>query len=314
MTIYGKSRMRNGANSGASPTLPLFLGVLVCAFNVGIGGPAKTMPFFNITDYGAVGDGATLCTQAIQKAVDACHAAGGRRLVTPLAPSYWHGWSPDGRTLTFCAQRNENYDIYTIPTEGGEENRLTTADGLDDGHAVSASAANRCSSPAKVFGYASVPPYTTSWAYWRHGDIPIDSFRPAAAKGFVQCHQVCRNRTITLDQGILGSIQGSLCRKHVKKLNLSLCVELSGQLNRFAVGCNGLDQFIAVLLFFTGGYQRIFHFLHRIEHRLPIYDEGLFFAGFLQLDIRRDASAGEDRPACRWAERPESVVPFRQRA
>jgi len=61
-------------------------------------------------------------------------ATGGTpRLVTPQAPSWWHGWSPDGKTQTYCAQRNENYDIYTIPTEGGEETRLTSAEGLDDG-------------------------------------------------------------------------------------------------------------------------------------------------------------------------------------
>ena len=55
------------------------------------------------------------------------------RRVTKLAPSYWHGWSPDGRTLVYCAERNGNYDVYSIPVEGGEETRLTTADGLDDG-------------------------------------------------------------------------------------------------------------------------------------------------------------------------------------
>lgn len=55
------------------------------------------------------------------------------RRVTQLAPSYWHGWSPDGKTLAYCADRNGNYDIYTIPVEGGEEKRLTTANGLDDG-------------------------------------------------------------------------------------------------------------------------------------------------------------------------------------
>ncbi len=53
--------------------------------------------------------------------------------VTPLSPSYWHGWSPDGRTLAYCAERNGNYDIYTIPFRGGNETRLTTAEGLDDG-------------------------------------------------------------------------------------------------------------------------------------------------------------------------------------
>lgn len=55
------------------------------------------------------------------------------KLITPKSPSYWHGWSPDGKTLAYCAQRNGNYDIYTVPMEGGEETRLTTADGLDDG-------------------------------------------------------------------------------------------------------------------------------------------------------------------------------------
>lgn len=54
-------------------------------------------------------------------------------LVTPESPSYWHGWSPDGKTLAYCAQREGNYDIYTIPVEGGAEARLTTAVGLDDG-------------------------------------------------------------------------------------------------------------------------------------------------------------------------------------
>jgi len=55
------------------------------------------------------------------------------RRVTQLAPSYWHGWSQDGKTLAYCAERDGDYDIYAIPVEGGEEKRLTTAKGLDDG-------------------------------------------------------------------------------------------------------------------------------------------------------------------------------------
>lgn len=55
------------------------------------------------------------------------------RLITPLAPSYLHGWSPDGKTLAYCAERNGEFDIYTIPAEGGEETRLTDAPGLNDG-------------------------------------------------------------------------------------------------------------------------------------------------------------------------------------
>lgn len=44
---------------------------------------AGPSPFFNVTDYGAVGDGATLCTEAIQKAVNGCAAAGGGVVYIP---------------------------------------------------------------------------------------------------------------------------------------------------------------------------------------------------------------------------------------
>jgi len=55
------------------------------------------------------------------------------RRVTQNSPSYWHGWSPDGKTLAFVGERNGEFDIYSIPVTGGEETRLTTAKGLDDG-------------------------------------------------------------------------------------------------------------------------------------------------------------------------------------
>jgi TolB protein len=55
------------------------------------------------------------------------------RRITQKSPSYWHGWSPDGKTLAYPGQRNGEFDIYTISTEGGEEKQLTTAIGLDDG-------------------------------------------------------------------------------------------------------------------------------------------------------------------------------------
>ena len=55
------------------------------------------------------------------------------RRITPEVPSYWHGWSMDGKTLAYCAERNGNYDIYSISVKGGKEKRLTTTEGLDDG-------------------------------------------------------------------------------------------------------------------------------------------------------------------------------------
>lgn len=59
---------------------------------------------------------------------------GGRpTILTQNAPSYWHGWSPDGKTIAFCGQRDGDFGIFTIPASGGDETRLTTAVHLDDG-------------------------------------------------------------------------------------------------------------------------------------------------------------------------------------
>lgn len=59
---------------------------------------------------------------------------GGRpELITPIAHSFLHGWSPDGKTFAYCAERNGDFDIYTIPVHGGVETRLTDAEGLNDG-------------------------------------------------------------------------------------------------------------------------------------------------------------------------------------
>lgn len=58
------------------------------------------------------------------------------RLITPNAPSYLHGWSPDGEEFAYCAFREHEdrreVDIYTIPAAGGEEKRLTGG-GFNDG-------------------------------------------------------------------------------------------------------------------------------------------------------------------------------------
>ncbi|HLX60549.1 MAG TPA: transporter [Planctomycetota bacterium] len=59
-------------------------------------------------------------------------SGGEPRLVTPVGPSYWHGWSPNGRTLAYCGVREKRFDIYTIPVEGGAEARLTN-EGFNDG-------------------------------------------------------------------------------------------------------------------------------------------------------------------------------------
>jgi dipeptidyl aminopeptidase/acylaminoacyl peptidase len=90
-------------------------------------------------DHGVSPDGTQLAisdgSQASRKSlIYTLPVSGGMpKLITPTGPSYWHGWSPDGRTLAFCGERGGEFDIYTIPAAGGPETRLTTAKGLDDG-------------------------------------------------------------------------------------------------------------------------------------------------------------------------------------
>ncbi len=61
-------------------------------------------------------------------------ATGGEpKKITSQDLSFWHGWSPDGKTIAYCGGDYTNLDVYTIPVEGGAAKRLTDAQGLDDG-------------------------------------------------------------------------------------------------------------------------------------------------------------------------------------
>ncbi|HTL67716.1 MAG TPA: biopolymer transporter TolR [Lacunisphaera sp.] len=60
--------------------------------------------------------------------------------LTANAPSYAHGWSPDGKWISFTGGRKlhpddraDKYDIYKISSDGGDEVRLTDSPGLNDG-------------------------------------------------------------------------------------------------------------------------------------------------------------------------------------
>ena len=56
------------------------------------------------------------------------------KLVTKQGPSYFHGWSPDGRWLVYTGGRDGAWDIYKIRSNGsGDEIRLTDNEALDDG-------------------------------------------------------------------------------------------------------------------------------------------------------------------------------------
>lgn len=95
----------------------------------------------NNNDHGISFDGKTLAISNHVQENDNSHSiiftvpleGGVPKRITAKGPSYWHGWSPDGKWLTYCAERNGNYDVYKIPSEGGEEIRLTSSEGLDDG-------------------------------------------------------------------------------------------------------------------------------------------------------------------------------------
>jgi dipeptidyl aminopeptidase/acylaminoacyl peptidase len=56
------------------------------------------------------------------------------RLVVPAPLSYFHGWSPDGKYLSFVGRRDgTQFDLYRIAVEGGVEERLTMHPAHDDG-------------------------------------------------------------------------------------------------------------------------------------------------------------------------------------
>jgi TolB protein len=89
-------------------------------------------------DKGVSPDGTTIAfsssAQAKGSQVYTVSAEGGApvRLV-PETPSYFHGFSPDGKWLAVVARRNGNFDLWRIPSQGGRQERLTVNAGYDDG-------------------------------------------------------------------------------------------------------------------------------------------------------------------------------------
>ena len=83
-------------------------------------------------DHGISSDGNWFAISAGQ--IYILSSAGGvPRQITEQTPSYFHGWSPDGMWLAFCAERSGNFDLYRISRAGGPEERLTSNPGYDDG-------------------------------------------------------------------------------------------------------------------------------------------------------------------------------------
>lgn len=66
------------------------------------------------------------------------------RRISPEAPSWWHGWSPDGQRIAYVAARGDRkvIDVYTLAISGAEpEQRLTMGEGHHDGPDYSADGA-----------------------------------------------------------------------------------------------------------------------------------------------------------------------------
>jgi TolB protein len=58
---------------------------------------------------------------------------GSPKPITQDGPSYWSGWSQDGKTLFISRETGGSYAIYSIPATGGKETRLISTTSLDSG-------------------------------------------------------------------------------------------------------------------------------------------------------------------------------------
>ena len=98
-------------------------------------------------DHGISPDGATIVLSCHHEGegsrIDWVPSSGGDPVrVTPDAPSWWHGMSPDGKTLAYVAARDDSrtVDVYTKQRGRGEV-RLTFGEGHCDGPDYSADGA-----------------------------------------------------------------------------------------------------------------------------------------------------------------------------
>jgi Tol biopolymer transport system component len=55
------------------------------------------------------------------------------KMLASAVPSYFHGWSPDGKYLAYVGQRDKVFNLFRVPVTGGDEERLTSKPPYDDG-------------------------------------------------------------------------------------------------------------------------------------------------------------------------------------
>ena len=78
------------------------------------------------------------CTSCWQSQIFILPIEGGKEeIVVSESPSFLHGWSPDGKELSYCGMRDYGngmeVDIYTISVNDRKEKRLTRDCGFNDG-------------------------------------------------------------------------------------------------------------------------------------------------------------------------------------
>ncbi len=92
-----------------------------CNNDKGISPDGKLIAFSS----GATGHGSQVYTVSSD--------GGTPNMVVSETPSYFHAFSPDGKWLAVVAQRNNNFDLFRLPAGGGDQQRLTSSPGYDDG-------------------------------------------------------------------------------------------------------------------------------------------------------------------------------------
>ncbi|WP_411642161.1 TolB family protein [Loktanella agnita] len=83
-------------------------------------------------DHGISPDGARLVISDSSRTDESCIytlpvGGGTPERITAEVPSYWHGWSPDGRTLAYVGRRGGPFCLLTCPVGGGAETVVTEA-------------------------------------------------------------------------------------------------------------------------------------------------------------------------------------------
>ena len=88
--------------------------------------------------HGVSPDGALLAVSCSTAALPGSHVyilpigGGTPRVLTEHAASYFHTWSPDGKTIVFTRPDRGSGNIFAIDINGGEEKALTAGTGISD--------------------------------------------------------------------------------------------------------------------------------------------------------------------------------------